>query len=183
MRKGLLVAGVTLALLGAFLALAAPHASAQVARPIDSGADLSLSVGQVFRPGDLVEIHFFVTDNASLVDPVWPDPWPHLHPPNLGSELPDGTTQGLIILEKPVLWGHTGAQRVAFSAPEAPGLYAIHGAAIVNDVMIFGYASFTVVTGQVAVEVSLATSLSIAALVVAVITLTLVSLLIARQKR
>ena len=34
MRKGLIVGGVTLALLGAFFALAAPYASAGVARPV-----------------------------------------------------------------------------------------------------------------------------------------------------
>ncbi len=94
MRKAIITTGVTLAILGAFFVMAAPLAAAGVARPVDSGIDLTLQVAPVFAQGDLVEIHFWVTDNASLVEPTWPAGWPHGHPSNLGADIGGGETQG-----------------------------------------------------------------------------------------
>lgn len=179
MRRGILVVGVTLTLLGAYLAFLAPAVSAATARPITSGIDLTLNVGHVFAPGETVDVHFWVTNNGTLVDPTWPDPWPHLHPPDLLTN-PDAT---LIILEKPVPFGHAGAFRVSFPAPGVPGLHAVHGAAEVGSggVRVFGYESFTVVPGEIAAVAQMSLFWSIAAFVVSVITLAIVIVIAARK--
>lgn len=181
MRRGLVTVGVTLAFLGAFLALAAPYASAGVARPVDSGIDLTLNVAPVFAPGETVEIHFWVTDNGSLVEPTWPTGWPHAHPPNLGEGVGMGEVQGLIPIDVPVIFGHTGAYRTSLVAPDVPGLYAIHGAATVGGVTVFAFASFQVIDAAFAAIGAMSLFWSIGAFVVAVITLAIVLVLVKRK--
>ncbi|MCJ2555051.1 MAG: hypothetical protein LN410_02470 [Candidatus Thermoplasmatota archaeon] len=71
MRKGILAVGVTAAILGAFSVMAAPLAAPGVARPVDSGIDLTPQVAPVFASGEPVEIHSWMTDNGALVEPTW----------------------------------------------------------------------------------------------------------------
>lgn len=187
MRRVLVIFGITLAVLGALFAIAAPPASAgPVAKPIDSGVDLTMQVGQlVYAPGDIVEIHFWVTNNGSLLatpaDFTFTTGWPHAHPPNLGAELPDGTTQSLIAIDVPVIWGHAGAYRTSMVAPSAPGLYAVHGAVTVGGLLIFGFASYSVVAAEIAAVAQLSLFWSIAAFVAAVITLAIVIVIAVRK--
>ena len=182
MRKAIITTGVTLAILGAFFVMAAPLAAAGVARPVDSGIDLTLQVAPVFAPGDLVEIHFWVTDNGSLVEPTWPAGWPHAHPPNLGADIGGGETQGLIPIDEPVIWGHQGAFRTTMTAPDVPGLYAVHGAAMVGGVTVFAFTHFQVVDTVIDPAPAMSLALSIAAFAVSAITLALVIVIVARKR-
>lgn len=116
----------------------APAQAGQTGKPLDSGIVVTVDAGAQYRPGELVEIHLFVTDNGSLVAPTFPDGFPHVHPPNLEEV-------NLIALDTPEQFGHVGAYRTSIAAPEAPGLYAIHAAVVVDGVMAFGFGSFQVV--------------------------------------
>lgn len=152
---------LALASLLGLLALAPLGAWAETAKP-GEGIVLSVDSGSIYRPGELVEIHFFVTDNGTLAVPTWPIGFPHVHPPNIedtgGTADPDtgDVAGGLIPLPTPVQYGHVGAYRTSLEAPDAPGLYAIHGAAVVNGVQVFAFGSFQVVGADLLVEVNVA---------------------------
>lgn len=173
MKHGAILMALTLAtfLFGA-AALAAP-AQAQTGRPLDSGLVLTVDVGSAYRPGEIVEIHFFVTNNGSLAEPTWPGGFPHVHPPNLDEE-------GLIELDAPVQYGHVGAYRTSLVAPGVPGLYAVHGAATVDGVTVMGFGSFQVVSEGAAGQAML---LSAGALGASILVLVLVVVLLVRQRK
>lgn len=130
----------------------------QTGKPIESGIVITVDAGSAYRPGEMVEIHLFVTDNGSLVVPTWPGGFPHVHPPNLAERGTVNMTTGdisggVIALPTPIQFGHPGAYRTFLEAPDVVGLYAIHAGAIVNDVLAFGFGSFQVVDAELLVSV------------------------------
>lgn len=173
--RGAIIASVTTLALLALVAGALPSA-AETARPIESGVSVEVNVGNTFRPGDVVEIHIWVTDNGTLIVPEWPDGWPHLHSP----DLPD---TGLIPVDKPEVWGHPGAFRTTVAAPETPGLYAIHVAADVDGVRVFGFSSFVVTTEATADVARTAMIWSLASFVVSLVVIVLLVVLLLWQRR
>lgn len=173
--RGAIIASVTtLALLA--LAWGALPTAAETARPIDSGVSVEVNVGPTYRPGDVVEIHIWVTDNGTLVVPEWPDGWPHLHSP----DLPD---TGLIPVDEPEVWGHPGAFRTTVAAPDTPGLYAIHVAADVDGLRVFGFSSFVVAEEAPADVAQMAMIWSLASFAVSLVVIVLLAALLLRQRR